>query len=188
MGNLVVQENSSKALKSELIRSPVSQADAARFEKAMNAGTSKELSKHRPAHQVEVFIHDSRLKSYGSQFGHVSIAVGDQLYSMSHNGLYKTNVDDFIKRQQDFRDSVGFVLNATPDQAKIIADKMLEFDGTTYDLLTNSCTTTVTSSLEAAGIQATDPRFFSWSTTPTELITALQHSPYVIEVNKYDKE
>ena len=101
--------------------------DAEQFEKAMNAPQPEP----RPPHQVEVFIHDSRLKSYGSQFGHVSIAVGNQLYSMSHSGLYQTNVNDFIKRQQNFRDTIGFVLNTTPAQAKAISEKMLEFDGTT---------------------------------------------------------
>ena len=131
MGNLAVQENSPKELKSETIRRAVSQASAEQFEKAMNAPQPEP----RPPHQVEVFIHDSRLKSYGSQFGHVSIAVGNQLYSMSHSGLYQTNVNDFIKRQQNFRDTIGFVLNTTPAQAKAISEKMLEFDGTTYDLL-----------------------------------------------------
>lgn len=183
MGNLAVQENSPKELKSETIRRAVSQASTEQFEKAMNAPQPEP----RPPHQVEVFIHDSRLKSYGSQFGHVSIAVGNELYSMSHSGLYQTNVNDFIKRQQNFRDTIGFVLNTTPAQAKAISEKMLEFDGTSYDLLTNSCTTTVTSALEAAGIQATDPRFLSWSATPTDLLTALQHSPHVMKLNEYQE-
>ncbi len=183
MGNLAVQENSPKALKSETINRAVSQASVEHFDRAMKSPQPES----RPPHQVEVFIHDSRLVSSGSQFGHASIAVGNKLYSMSHSGLYQTNVNDFIKRQLSFRDTIGFVLDTTPEQAKAVSEKMLEFDGITYDFLTNSCTTTVTSALEAAGIEATDPRFFSWSATPTELLTALQHSPHVMKLNEYQE-
>lgn len=188
MGNIVVQQNSAKNQKAEITTAPASEANAARFAEAFTSPLPEPKAEPRAPHHVEVFIHDSRLVSSGSQFGHVSIAVGEQLYSMSHNGLYQTNVDDFMNRQQTFRDTVGFKLDVTSSQAKTISDKMLEFDGTTYDLFTNSCTTTVTTALEAAGIPATDPRFFPWSATPTELITALKHSPHVTETNTYDKQ
>ena len=33
----------------------------------------------------------------------------------------------------------------------------------------------------------TDPRFLSWSAPPTDLLTALQHSPHVMKLNEYQK-
>ena len=62
---------------------------------------------------VEVLISDSRLLSRGSQFGHIAIDINGTVYSRNHSGWFVTTRESYLQRQQNFRDTVGLLLDTT---------------------------------------------------------------------------
>ncbi len=139
---------------------------------------------------IEVLISDSRLISSGSQFGHVAIEINDQVYGRAHSGWDQDGLKSYLYRQQVKmnRDTVGFVLRASPEQKKQLLTeiKQRKQRNTAYDLGTDSCSSNAAEVLGGIGIIAHDSR---WSVivTPTDMAVALKRSKRLIKINSYPK-
>lgn len=162
---------------------------------------------------VEVIVSDSRLHSLGSQFGHVAIDIDGTVYSRAHEEYVEIDRHTYfyggtvhltngsIRTAGNlWRDNVGLVLRVSPAekekmkvelQRRVAADR--EFrrahpNGSTYSIVSNSCSSNVADVLESIGILAHDPRWFPTPVTPAELDAVVEKSKRLAKRNSYPKQ
>ncbi|WP_211452963.1 hypothetical protein [Collimonas antrihumi] len=86
------------------------------------------------------------------------------------------------------RDTVGYVLRASPEDKERLVAEILERKtrNKTYDLAMNSCSSNASEVLGTIGIIAYDPR---WTVipTPADMATALKKSKRLQKINFYSK-
>lgn len=140
-------------------------------------------------HYTEVIISDSRLWSQGSQFGHVALNVNGAVFSRAHSKWLVEGLDKYLVRQQNFRDSVGLVLNTTRMEEKQLIVFLNNRIGanTEYDIGSDSCSSNVADALETIGI----PVYGAWqlnAIAPVDVMINLKKTDRVIRTNWYGKK
>jgi len=138
---------------------------------------------------TEVIVSDSRMISKGSQFGHVAININGTVYSRAHSQWSVQYASEYIKTQETFRDSIGLVLNTTPEEEKVMSQFLTEkiSKNEKYDLSTNSCSSNVADALYQIGINVYGPWEFG-GIAPVDVLRNLPKSNRVIERNWYGKK
>lgn len=142
---------------------------------------------------IEVIISDSRMISRGSQFGHTAIVINNQEYGRAPTGWDTDTKEHYLRRQQVdmHRDSWGYVLRVTASEKQKILTEIHERIAANkpYSLFTNSCSSNIAEILEAAGIQAHDPRWsFADTISPADLMIGLKHSRRLVTEHVYPKK
>lgn len=162
---------------------------------------------------VEVIVSDSRLHSMGSQFGHVAIDIDGTVYSRAHEeyveidrhtyfygGVVHLTNGSIRTAGNLWRDNVGLVLRVSPaekDKMKRELERRVAVDreykrthpnGSTYSIVSNSCSSNVADVLESIGILAHDPRWFPTPVTPAELDAVVEKSKRLAKKNYYPKQ
>ncbi|MDR5765523.1 MULTISPECIES: DUF4105 domain-containing protein [unclassified Caballeronia] len=148
---------------------------------------------HVQTDTVEIIISDSRAISMGSQFGHSAMVIDGIEYGRAHPGWDQDTKEHYLYRQQVSmrRDSWGYVLRITAsEKQKMLSEiKRRMAENKTYSVTDNSCSSNVAEVLEAAGIQAHDPRFaFMDTISPADLMVGLKHSNRLVGQNVYPKK
>jgi hypothetical protein len=148
---------------------------------------------HVKTDTVEIIISDSRAISMGSQFGHSAMVIDGIEYGRAHPGWDQDTKEHYLYRQQVSmrRDSWGYVLRITAsEKQKILSEiKRRMAENKPYSVTDNSCSSNVAEVLEAAGIQAHDPRFtFMDTISPADLMVGLKHSNRLVGENVYPKK
>ncbi|QCP53704.1 hypothetical protein FAZ95_32335 [Trinickia violacea] len=162
---------------------------------------------------IEVIVSDSRLRSMGSQWGHVAIEIDGIVYSRAHEEYVKIDRHTYfyggvvdltngsIRTSGNlWRDNLGLVLRVSPaekDKVKRELERRVSVDRafklkhpneSTYSLFDNSCSSNVADALESIGILAHDPRWLPTPVTPAELDAVLQKSRRLAKKNYYPKQ
>ncbi|MEA3126877.1 MAG: hypothetical protein QOD67_3896 [Caballeronia sp.] len=162
---------------------------------------------------IEVIVSDSRLRSLGSQWGHVAIEIDGIVYSRAHEeyvkidkhtyfygGVVNLTTGSIRTGGNLWRDNVGLVLRVSPadkEKVKRELERRVSADGafkrahpneSTYSLFDNSCSTNVADVLEMIGILAHDPRWLPTPVTPAELDAVLEKSKRLAKKNYYEKQ
>jgi hypothetical protein len=162
---------------------------------------------------IEVIVSDSRLRSIGSQWGHVAIQIDGIVYSRAHEEYVKIDKHTYfyggivnltngsIRTGGNlWRDNVGLVLRVSPaEKAKVKGElerrvsvdrafKRSHPNGSTYSIFDNSCSSNVADALESIGILAHDPRWLPTPVTPAELDAVLEKSKRLAKKNYYPKQ
>jgi hypothetical protein len=162
---------------------------------------------------IEVIVSDSRLRSMGSQWGHVAIEIDGIVYSRAHEEYVKIDKHTYfyggvvnltngsIRTGGNlWRDNVGLVLRVSPaekEKVKRDLERRVSVDGafkrahpnaSTYSLFDNSCSSNVADVLEMIGILAHDPRWLPTPVTPAELDAVLEKSKRLAKKNYYAKQ
>ncbi|RQR77482.1 MULTISPECIES: hypothetical protein [unclassified Burkholderia] len=162
---------------------------------------------------IEVIVSDSRLRSMGSQWGHVAIEIDGIVYSRAHEEYVKIDrhtyfyggVVDLTNGSMRtngnlWRDNLGLVLSVSRAEKEKLkrelerrvgvdrAFKLRHPKESTYSLFANSCSTNVADVLESIGILAHDPRWLPTPVTPAELDAVLQKSKRLAKKNHYPKQ
>ncbi|MGV2290209.1 hypothetical protein AAHK20_15955 [Trinickia sp. YCB016] len=162
---------------------------------------------------IEVIVSDSRLRSMGSQWGHVAIEIDGIVYSRAHEEYVKIDRHTYfyggivnltngsIRTNGNlWRDNLGLVLRVSPvekDKVKRELERRVSVDRafklkhpneSTYSLFDNSCSSNVADALESIGILAHDPRWLPTPVTPAELDAVLQKSRRLAKRNYYPKQ
>jgi len=162
---------------------------------------------------IEVIVSDSRMRSLGSQWGHVAIEIDGIIYSRAHEeyvkidkhtyfygGVVNLTTGSIRTGGNLWRDNVGLVLRVSPaDKEKIKRElerrvsadeafKRAHPNESTYSLFDNSCSTNVADVLEMIGILAHDPRWLPTPVTPAELDAVLEKSKRLAKKNYYEKQ
>jgi hypothetical protein len=118
----------------------------------------------------------------GSQFGHVSVAVGDKNYSLGPQGwdTRYPSATDYAARQQEIRASggTGLVLNLTPAQVARVEASLSGHSGE-YSELNNNCTDPIETALEGLGFNLGRNVF------PSGLRAAIERTGVVAQTNQY---
>lgn len=161
---------------------------------------------------IEVIISDSRLRSMGSQWGHVAIEIDGIVYSRAHEEYVKIDRNTYfyggivnltnssIRTSGNlWRDNVGLMLRVSPSEKvkvrrelerRVSVDRIFKRthpNRSTYNLFDNSCSSNVADVLESIGILAHDPRWLPTPVTPAELDAALMKSKRLTKKNYYPK-
>lgn len=137
---------------------------------------------------TEIVISDSILLSRGSQFGHVGININGIMYSRAHSIYFRGDAETYIQRQMSLRDSVGMVLNTSPEEeAKLLAflEKRVK-ENKPYSILSNSCSSNAADALEGIDIHVIGP----WQLgiiSPADILTNLPKTGRVHQTNWYGK-
>ena len=133
---------------------------------------------------AEVLVSDSRLISRGSQFGHVAIDINGTVYSRTHSGWFTTSRGDYLRRQQNFRDTVGLLLDTTWGDDDALEAELLRriSQRTKYDLHSDSCSSNVSDALDKIGIHSKGPWQFDM-VSPLDLLINLPKTGRV--TNRY---
>ncbi|AXV68641.1 MULTISPECIES: DUF4105 domain-containing protein [Ralstonia solanacearum species complex] len=156
--------------------------------------SSSALKKIYTQHEtIEVIISDSRMISMGSQFGHTAIVIDGIEYGRAHPGWDRDTKERYLYRQQVsmHRDSWGYVLKVTASEKQIMLSEIRKrmAENKLYSIADNSCSSNLAEILEAAGIQAHDPRFeFMDTISPSDLMVGLKHSRRLLRENVYPKK
>jgi hypothetical protein len=162
---------------------------------------------------IEIIISDSRLRSMGSQWGHVAIEIDGMIYSRAHEEYVKidkhtyfyggiVNLANGSMRTSGnlWRDNLGLVLRVSPaEKGKVKSElerrvsvdrafKRSHPNGSTYSIFDNSCSSNVADVLESIGILAHDPRWLPTPVTPAELDAVLVKSKRLTKKNYYSKQ
>jgi hypothetical protein len=162
---------------------------------------------------IEVIVSDSRLRSMGSQWGHVAVAIDGIVYSRAHEEYVKIDQHTYLHggvvalangsirtSGNLWRDNVGLVLRVSPSEKEKVkqelerrvsvdrAFKRKQPNSSTYSLLDNSCSSNVADALESIAILAHDPRWFPTPVTPAELSAVLEKSKRLAKKNYYPKK
>jgi hypothetical protein len=162
---------------------------------------------------LEVIVSDSRLRSVGSQWGHVAIEIDGTVYSRAHEEYVKIDKHTYfyggivhltngsIRTSGNlWRDNLGLVLRVSPAEKEKVkrelerrvsvdrAFKLAHPNESTYSLFDNSCSSNVADALESIGILAHDPRWPPTPVTPAELDAVLQKSKRLAKMNHYPKQ
>ncbi|WP_206119016.1 hypothetical protein [Chromobacterium fluminis] len=162
---------------------------------------------------IEVIISDSRMRSMGSQWGHAAIVIDGQVYSRAHEEYVKTDKNTYlnggvVQRANDtinvngnrWRDNVGVYLSVSTREKDIVKTELerrinvdREFkrkhpDGTSYSLLSNSCSSNVADALELVNILAHDPRWIPFPVAPAELLAVIEKSNRAVKKELYPKK
>jgi len=161
---------------------------------------------------IEVIVSDSRLRSRGSQWGHVAIEIDGIVYSRAHEEYVKIDkstylhggivslVNGSIRTGGNlWRDNLGLVVRLSPVEKEKIrkelerrvavdrAFKSAHPHSSTYSVFDNSCSSNVADVLESIGILAHDPRWLPTPVTPAELLAVLEKSKRLAKKNHYPK-
>lgn len=161
---------------------------------------------------VEVIVSDSRLRSRGSQWGHVAIEIDGIVYSRAHeeyvqidkstylNGGIVSLANDSTRTSGNlWRDNLGLVVRlslAEKEKIRKELERRVAIDrafkrtyphSSTYSIFNNSCSSNVADVLESIGILAHDPRWLPTPVTPAELSAVLEKSKRVAQKNHYPK-
>lgn len=133
---------------------------------------------------VEILISDSRLISRGSQFGHAAIDINGTIYSRGRSGWFTTTREDYLDRQQNFRDTVGLLLDTTPGEDDAIEAKIVERieGGGRYDLTSDSCSSNISDALDVIDIETKGPWQFD-IVSPADLLSNIPKSGRLL--NRY---
>jgi RHS repeat-associated protein len=101
--------------------------------------------------------------SLGNPFGHSAVAAtGSGLYSPGNNAYAEnlnyegSSVTDYLRKQQEKRDSIAYVLPTGTDQERSIIDYIKALT-TKPDRYPDNCAGRVEGALRAGGIELTDP-------------------------------
>ncbi len=162
---------------------------------------------------IEVIVSDSRLRSAGSQWGHVAIEIDGVVYSRAHEEYVTIDKHTYFyggivhltsgSRRTGgnlWRDNVGLVLRVSPAEKEKIKrelERRVSVDrafkrsyprGSTYSIFDNSCSSNVADVLESIDILARDPRWLPTPVTPAELNAALNKSKRLAKKNHYPKQ
>jgi hypothetical protein len=162
---------------------------------------------------IEVIVSDSRLRSMGSQWGHVAIDIDGTIYSRAHEEYVRIDRHTYFyggvvnlingSRQTSgnlWRDNVGLVLRVSPtekEKIKLELERRVDLDRgfkrdhpnkSTYSIFDNSCSSNVADALESIGILAHDPRWLPTPVTPAELGAVLKKSKRLAKQNYYPKQ
>ncbi len=119
-----------------------------------------------------------------SSFGHVSININGATFSYGPKGMSTPTTQEYLQRNNEFRNGVGMVLNLTPDQEHALEQWLIEYDrehddGQGYDVLRNNCGDPIEQGLSSLGIDV------GRNLTPAALANALQNSGIVSGTNFY---
>jgi hypothetical protein len=162
---------------------------------------------------IEVIVSDSRLLSFGSNWGHAAIDIDGTIYSRAHEEYVKIDRHTYFyggtvhvangalqTKGNLWRDSVGLVLRLSPaEKNKIKAEleqrvatdqafKRRHPESSTYSVFDNSCSTNVADVIESVGILAHDPRWLPFPVAPAELETVIEKSKRLAKKNYYPKQ
>ncbi|WP_175686947.1 DUF4105 domain-containing protein [Burkholderia anthina] len=154
---------------------------------------AKEVPVNTSRETIEVIVSDSRMVSRGSQFGHTAIIINNQEYGRAPTGWDTDTKEHYLHRQQvDMqRDSWGYVLRVTTSEKHRILTEIHKRMAANkpYSLFTNSCSSNIAEILDAAGIQAHDPRWsFADTISPADLMIGLKHSRRLVTEHVYPKK
>lgn len=158
--------------------------------KTTTDSSNKEIKKILTQRElIEVIVSDSKILSYGSNWGHVAIFVDGKIYSRAHEVYFTTNYDEYINRNS-YRDSIGIVLAISPREKEIIKKELDRrvFINKKYDLLNNSCSSNVEDVLELIDILAHDPRGLPELSTPAEILSVVSKSKRVVKKIPHQKK
>jgi hypothetical protein len=111
-----------------------------------------------------------------SQFGHFSLDVNGWNYSWGPPGQWDLQfpfADNFERRNQEFRDGNGVVLNLTPKQETDLQACLVASSGK-YNWFNNNCGTAPQACLTKVGVK------FSHALRPNQIIENLRKSPQAI--------
>ncbi|WP_081538608.1 hypothetical protein [Burkholderia stagnalis] len=161
---------------------------------------------------IEVIVSDSRLRSRGSQWGHVAIEIDGIVYSRAHEEYVKIDKSTYLHggtvslangsirtSGNLWRDNIGLILRLSPSEKEKIrnelerrvsvdrAFKRANPQSSTYSVFDNSCSSNVADVLESIGILAHDPRWLPTPVTPAELSAVLEKSKRLARKNHYPK-
>jgi RHS repeat-associated protein len=136
---------------------------------------------------TEVIVSDSIQISRGSQFGHVAININGTIYSRAHSIYYKGDANEYMLRQQSFRDSIGMVLNiSAEDEVKLKAFFEDRVNKNEEYGISNNCSSNVANGLESINIHVYGP----WQLgviAPVDILINLPKTGKVNEKKWYGK-
>jgi RHS repeat-associated protein len=117
-----------------------------------------------------------------SSQGHASIIINDTSYSFGPGGMKTMSANEYLERNESFRDGLGDNLNLTPDQEQQLANYLKNYNKPYNLLIGRNCTTPIRDGLRSVGVNLPTPfdwfndflPFFEW--TPSDLQWALEHT------------
>lgn len=162
---------------------------------------------------IEIIVSDSRLRSVGSQWGHVAIDIDGIVYSRATEEYVKIDRSAYfyggtVNRANGsiqtsgnlWRDNLGLVLRVSQDEKEKIKDELERRVATdrafrrsnpndsTYGVFDNNCSSNVADVLESIGILAHDPRWLPTPVTPAILSSAVSKSKRLVKQKLYPKQ
>ena len=137
---------------------------------------------------TEVLIGQFTL-SLNSIQGHAAININGTVYSRDSHAIEKVNARDYIAAQKAFRNSVGLVLDLTPEQESNLVKFLEEArkENKKYSVGNNNCADTVSNALESIGLIVRGPWQYSYPMAPADLYHNLLKTGKVTNRNYYPK-